>query len=158
MIEQMALKQALDSCMRHSDALQEVLIDIDKERLQQKDAEKLTKQERRALDQFAYRYTRLQDDMGSRLFPALLRALGENIEPMSVIDRLNRLEQLELLPSASEWIKLRKIRNEFTHEYPESKEEHTEKLVMAFKSAGRLVEILAKFRGRSQLRPVVYSS
>ncbi|MBS0543668.1 MAG: hypothetical protein JSR40_08025, partial [Proteobacteria bacterium] len=75
------------------------------------------KDERRLLDQFAYRYTRLQDDMGARLFPAVLRALGEEVAPMPVLDRLARLEQLGWLPSAEQWLELRRIRNEFTHEY-----------------------------------------
>jgi hypothetical protein len=43
------------------------------------------------LDQFAYRYTRLQDGMGARLMPAVLKALGEDIGPMSAIDRFTRL-------------------------------------------------------------------
>jgi len=34
------------------------------------------------LDQFAYRYTRLQDDMGIKLMPAVLKALGEDVALM----------------------------------------------------------------------------
>lgn len=91
---------------------------------------------------FAYRYTRLQDDMGTRLLPAVLRALGEEIAALPMIDRLSRLEQLGWLPSADEWADLRKIRNEFTHEYPETHEERFERLMLAISSAKRAVEIL----------------
>jgi len=58
-----------------------------------------SKEDRRLLDQFAYRYTRMQDDMGARLVPAILRALGEEVSAMSTLDRLDRLEQLDWLPS-----------------------------------------------------------
>jgi len=65
------------------------------------DLDRLDKADRRLLDQFAYRYTRLQDDMGARLMPAVLIALGEDIVPMPALDRFNRLEQLGWLPSAT---------------------------------------------------------
>ena len=60
----------------------------------------LSKQDRRLLDQFAYRYTRLQDDIGVKLMPAVLKVLGEDVALMSAIDRFARLEQLGWLASA----------------------------------------------------------
>ena len=81
------------------------------------DLDALGKEDRRLLDQFAYRYTRLQDDMGARLIPAVLRALGEEITAMPMLDRLSRMEQLGWLPDAEEWADLRRIRNEFAHDF-----------------------------------------
>ena len=55
----------------------------------------LSKAERRLLDQFAYRYTRLQDDMGARLMPAVLKVLGEDVAhdyPDSPAERFDRLQ------------------------------------------------------------------
>jgi hypothetical protein len=83
--------------------------------------------------------------MGARLMPAILRALGEEITAMPAIDRLNRLEQLGWLPSADEWTELRRIRNEFTHEYPEAAQEKFARLQLALASARRLLEILSIF-------------
>jgi len=74
------------------------LADLEQRNFTTTDLEKLPKQDRRLLDQFAYRYTRLQDDMGARLIPAILSTLGEDIAPMATLDRLNRLEQLGWLP------------------------------------------------------------
>ena len=51
----------------------------------------------------------LQDDMGARLVPAVLKALGEDVAPMSALDRFGRLEQLGWLPSADEWMALRQV-------------------------------------------------
>ncbi len=65
---------------------------------------------------------------------------------MPAIDRLNRLEQLLWLPSADEWSDLRRIRNEFTHDYPETPQERYEKLQLAIASAHRLIGILGVFK------------
>lgn len=140
--EMLALQQAVTTCETHMEALTDALDDLKSRHLVAGDLEKLSREDRRLLDQFAYRYTRLQDDMGARLIPAILRSLGEDVSNMPVIDRLNRLEQLGWLPSADEWVELRRIRNEFTHEYPETPEERLERLQLAAESAARLLEIL----------------
>ena len=70
------------------------------------------------LDQFLFRFIRLQDTMGENLFKNTLLSLEENISGQSFIDILNRLEQLELL-NKTEWINLRTLRNKATHEYPD---------------------------------------
>jgi hypothetical protein len=62
---------------------------------------------------------------------------------MPVLDRLNRLEQIGWLPSADEWAELRRIRNEFVHDYPETATERLERLQLAVASAWRVLEILA---------------
>ncbi|OGT20574.1 MAG: hypothetical protein A2V90_01575 [Gammaproteobacteria bacterium RBG_16_57_12] len=137
-----SLRQAVATCRTHRQALQEALEDLYRRALAATELENLPKEDRRLLDQFAYRYTRLQDDMGNRLMAAVLRALGEEISGMPMLDRLNRLEQLGWLPSADEWADLRRIRNEFTHDYPETIAERFERLQLALASARRLVEIL----------------
>jgi hypothetical protein len=139
--EQQILRFAQATCQTHRDALQEALDDLDSRGLTPDDLDRLVKADRRLLDQFAYRYTRLQDDMGAKLMPAILRSLGEDVAAMSVLDRMNRLEQLGWLPSADEWSELRRIRNEFTHDYPESSTERHQRLVLTLTAARRIVEI-----------------
>ena len=53
-----------------------------------------------SLDQFILRFTKLQDAMGSRLFPAILQYLQEPYEERSMLDKLNRLEKLRYIDSA----------------------------------------------------------
>lgn len=144
-----ALAYALSACAQHVDALHDALGDLGQSRLDAVDLERLSKEERRLLDQFAYRYTRLQDDMGARLFPAALRALGEDVGPMPMLDRLARLEQLGWLQSAEEWLELRRIRNEFTHEYPEEAEERILRLKLAVQSARLAISIYENLRARA---------
>lgn len=71
---------------------------------------------------YSSRFTKLQDFMGSSLFPAALE-IGEELEDtMSLVDKLHKLEKMGLIISADNWVVLRKIRNNLTHEYPDNPE------------------------------------
>jgi len=142
------LDQALGTCQGHAQALGDALADIARRQFSSGDLDRLDKADRRLLDQFAYRYTRLQDDMGARLMPAVLTALGEDIVPMPALDRFNRLEQLGWLPSSDEWMELRQVRNQFAREYPESAEERFERFQAAVGAARRLIDLLDGFERR----------
>ena len=131
-------------CQGHADALQDALQDIHARDLGVNDYIALSKQDRRLLDQFAYRYTRLQDDMGVKLMPAVLRSLGEEVAIMPAIDRFARLEQLGLLESADDWQTLRQIRNQFTHDYPDSPAEWFERWQAAIHAASQLLSVLTR--------------
>ena len=66
-------------------------------------------------DAFVARFGRLQDTVGDKLLPELLRCLGEDVG--AVVDNLDRAEQLGMLASADQWLALRKLRNRMVHEY-----------------------------------------
>lgn len=72
------------------------------------------------LDQFIYRFTKLQDCMGNRLLSALYSLTGSDDSPLPFIDMLNQLEKLHIIPSTDDWMDLRNQRNNLAHEYPES--------------------------------------
>jgi hypothetical protein len=146
--ESTALRLARETCTAHAQALGDALADIALRGFGPGDLDRLDKTDRRLLDQFAYRYTRLQDDMGARLMPAVLAVLGEDIVPMPALDRFNRLEQLGWLPSADEWMELRQVRPQFAHEYPELAEERFERFQAAVDAARRLIDLLDGFERR----------
>jgi len=144
--EQLALQQIHAVCQTHAETLAEALQDMQLRALTRDDYGHLSKEDRRLLDQFAYRYTRLQDDMGARLMPAVLKALGEDIGPMSAIDRFTRLEQLGWLTSADEWLAMRQVRNQFAHDYPDSAAERFERLQAATHAAQQLLAMMMQFK------------
>jgi len=144
--EKLALQHIQTVCQGHAEALSEALQDMQLRALSVDDYSHMSKADRRLLDQFAYRYTRLQDDMGARLMPAVLKALGEDIAPLSAIDRFTRLEQLGWLPSADEWLTLRQIRNQFSHDYPDSPAERFDRLQAATQAARQLLKVTAQFQ------------
>jgi hypothetical protein len=48
------------------------------------------------IDQFIYRFTKLQDSMATRLLPAISSWLETDPGPKAFLDILNRLEQLKM--------------------------------------------------------------
>lgn len=86
------------------------------------------------LDSYLYRFTKLQDAMGQRLFRQTLELLAEDTSGMAFIDQLNRLEQLSALPSARQWLDLRQLRNTLAHEYADDPEQLAKGINAAFES------------------------
>ena len=43
------------------------------------------------IDQMIFRFSKLQDTMGDKIFPAILKLSGEKVKAMTFIDRLNRV-------------------------------------------------------------------
>lgn len=127
------LLEAFAECARHSrrmlSAYNKVLVifplDVNRYR-------NLTDDEIEHIDQMVYRFSKLQDSIGERLFKSVLIFLEEDIKNKPFLDVLNRLEQLAILPSKDEWLRLRKLRNELSHEYSNEDEENVSSLNMLF--------------------------
>jgi len=96
-------------------------------------------------DQFILRFTKLQDTMGARLFPALLDYLQEPYEDRPMLDKLHRLEKLGFIPKLEDWQGLRVIRNRFAHDYPEDDALKAAYLNEAVDAAHTLRAMLARF-------------
>jgi len=67
------------------------------------------------VDAFAMRFGRLQDTLGDKLLPAVLRAGGEPPQPL--IDNLRLAERFGWLDDADNWLLLRQLRNRLVHDY-----------------------------------------
>ncbi len=92
------------------------------------------------LDAFVARFSRLQDTIGDKLLPAILRL---NLEPVgSQLDNLFRAEKLGWIDSADHWIELRGLRNSLVHEYMTS----PEKLLFALKKIIQMGDMLITTR------------
>jgi len=77
----------------------------------------------KTIDTFIFRFMKLQDYMGYKLFKSFLIETGDYRDDMSFIDMLDKLEKLKIIDCAENWIKLRKLRNKLAHEYPDELEE-----------------------------------
>ena len=81
----------------------------------------ISAQQRRLLDQIAYRFGKLQDTLGEKLLPGLLQLAQEPIAPeASFIEKLQRLERLGAVASAADWKLLREMRKALAHDYPDA--------------------------------------
>jgi hypothetical protein len=72
------------------------------------------------VEAFVGRFGRLQDNLGEKLLPCYLEAVGEPVGVM--LDNLDLAERLNLMPSADRWFAIRRVRNQMVHEYIEDPE------------------------------------
>jgi len=93
-----------------------------------------------SIDQMIFRFSKLQDTVGEKVIPSILEFNGENVKKMTFIDRLNRLEELELLYK-EDWMSLRKDRNEIAHEYSFNQDEVVDGINLIFKRVDDLLKI-----------------
>ena len=89
------------------------------------------------LDAFVARFARMQDTLGDKLIPELMRHMLET--PGSALDNLNRMEALGLLASVDDWVEARNLRNRLVHEYMDDPVE----FAMALNRAMELVVLLS---------------
>jgi len=80
------------------------------------------------IDQLVFRFTKLQDELGTNTFRYLLVYQQEDILDKPFRDILNRLERLKIIDSSDTWLALRELRNDLAHEYPIMLEETIDKL------------------------------
>ena len=96
----------------------------------------------KTIDTFIFRFMKLQDYMGYKLFKFFLIETGDFRDDMSFIDMLDKLEKLKIIDSAENWIKLRKLRNKLAHEYPDELEEILADIKEALKWSGYFKNVL----------------
>lgn len=109
------------------------------------------------LDQYLYRFSKLQDSVGQKLFKAVLDGKKEETANKAFIDIVNRLEQLEYLQDVEGWFDLRNTRNQLAYEY----EDDTEELLVIINRIFAQKEKLASYYftiieklGRSKANPL----
>ena len=96
-----------------------------------------------ALDQFAFRFARLQDTMGQKVCRAILvGSLREPYEDRPLREVLDRLEQLRLLPAAERWEEIRATRNSLAHDYPDTPAQRAARLNLAQPMVDEMAAIL----------------
>ena len=92
----------------------------------------LTDTEVEHIDQYLYRFSKLQDAIGQKLIKATLLLLGETIEGKSFVDMFDRLEQIGIIENIDKWLELREFRNTVAHEYEDEPNENAEKINQIF--------------------------
>jgi hypothetical protein len=123
-IKQLKLQKIIEECDKHilrmNRAYQKIApsLPLDRDKYT-----RLSDDEVGYIDQYLFRFEKLQDTIGRRLFKAVFLFLEEDIEDVPFIDLLNRLEKLNILESAEQWLELRKIRNALSHTYEDEPEE-----------------------------------
>lgn len=96
----------------------------------------------KTIDTFIYRFIKLQDMMGEKLFKVFLDEIGEYKDSMSLVDILDKLEKFEIIEDALKWMEYRKLRNKLTHEYPNNEQDILEGIQLAIQIFDDIEHIL----------------
>ena len=110
----------LDESYRHLERINDAFTELKKQYqfpIKQQDFDKIlhSKQNLAFSDQCIYRFSKLQDCIGAKLFKALLLYQGENVN-RPFLDILNLLEGMHII-DVDEWFEIRDLRNEIAHNY-----------------------------------------
>ena len=98
------------------------------------------------IDQFIYRFTRLQDSMGKRLLPSIISYIDNDFSPKAFLDILSRLEQLGIIENDIDWQFFRNLRNNLAHDYPDNIKIMVETLNLLFDEWPRMENIYLRVR------------
>lgn len=97
------------------------------------------------IDQLIYRFSKLQDSMGEKIFPMILLVAGEEVKRKTFIDMLNRLEELGVVERVL-WLSLREIRNEIAHDYSFNQLEVVDSINQIYDVADQLLCVYQQVR------------
>jgi len=143
----LTIESSIKECESHVKRISRVVIllkdsfPISSEILKEEDDEIISH-----IDQLIYRFTKLQDSMGTRLLPSLYTYLENNDRPVPFLDILNRFEKLEVISSASEWQFFRNLRNNLAHDYPDSVDQTVNTLNVLYAEIEGMLNLFRKSR------------
>ena len=105
---------------------------------------KLSDDEIEAIDQYLFRFAKLQDTLGKQVFKMIVSEYDDTIDDLTFLDVLNRLEKIGVLEDVNIWKKLRDVRNNISHQYDDEPEEMAEALNNIFAYKTELIAIFDK--------------
>ena len=113
------MERAFAVCDRQIQRIEEALSDLGMTMpMSVEEHANLTREQIRRLDQFIFRFSKLQDTMGAKLFRQVLAYLEEDVTTLPMIDILRLMERYGFIDQADEWATIRELRNEIAHDYP----------------------------------------
>lgn len=146
-LEKIKLQKYFDECDKHLQRIEEAYSDIEKSLpLLAHKYIHLTKDEVQAIDQYLFRFAKLQDTLGDKIFKLLVAQYESSSEVLPFIDILNKLEKIGFIDNAKEWNNLRKIRNEISHQYDNEPEEMSQAINSILGQKDVIKEIYLKIK------------
>lgn len=113
------MERAFAVCDRQIQRIEEALSDLGMTMsMSVEEHSDLTREQIRCLDQFIFRFSKLQDTMDAKLFRQVLAYLEEDVTTLPMIDILRLMERYGFIGQADEWATIRELRNEIAHDYP----------------------------------------
>ena len=102
------------------------------------------------LDAFAFRFAKLQDLLGTKIFRSYLEVINFPIQDKSFLEILKELDK-EGMIDIDKWSKFRGVRNSISHDYPYEIEEKIEAINYLIKNVDYLFEITQKIGNKVEI-------
>jgi len=106
-------------------------------------------QKRRIVNSFLFSFSKIQDNVGGKLFKEVLYELKEiEFKHMPMLDILYKLQRLNMLENVEEWDMLREVRNDLAHEYPmefEDRKENLKKAIWGYKELDKIYKNIKNY-------------
>ena len=99
------------------------------------------------LDVLAFRFAKLQDLLGTKIFREYLSVIQYPVEDKNYLDLLKELEKENIL-SIDLWSEFRGVRNNISHDYPSEEEEKVEATNYLITHIEELIEIARNIKER----------
>ncbi len=138
----MRLDKYFAEARAHIELINEAL-GVLKDKLPIKNYKELESLEQFALNALIFRFSKLQDLIGSKIFRSYLEFSGYDINEKSFFDILKEIEK-EGIVDIDTWDELRKFRNQISHEYPEEENEVVESINLFVQKSNELIKISQK--------------
>ncbi len=112
-----------------------------------KEYEALSRIEKFALNALIFRFAKLQDLLGAKVFRTYLEYNGYNTQGISYYDILREIEKEDIV-DIDTWSELRELRNKIAHDYPEELEEMIDSINLFINRSKEIVTISKKLESR----------
>lgn len=115
--------------------------------LTQEKFQNLSSTELDTLDTLAFRFAKLQDLIGSKIFREYLSKVGFITEDKTYWDILKEIEKEDII-DIDLWSEFRKIRNLLAHDYPDEIEEKIEAINYLIEKTPSLIDVVIKIENK----------
>lgn len=99
------------------------------------------------LDVLAFRFAKLQDLLGAKIFREYLAVLQYPVEDKNFLELLRELDK-EKIVDIDLWSEFRGVRNSISHDYPSEEEEKAQAINYLIQHIEKLIEITQKIKER----------
>ncbi|HHH52153.1 MAG TPA: hypothetical protein ENK91_00705 [Bacteroidetes bacterium] len=140
------LEQHLTEAMVHIDRLVTVLNTLEKiYPLDNEKLENLSSEDIDKLDVLAFRFSKLQDLLGSKIFREYLTVLQYPVEDKNFLELLKELDKENII-EIDIWSEFRGVRNSISHDYPFEENEKLEAINYLIGNVHYLIDITKKIK------------
>jgi len=102
------------------------------------------------LDVLAFRFSKLQDLLGSKIFREYLIVLQYPTEDKNFLELLKELEKEKLI-DIDKWSEFRGVRNSISHDYPSEEDEKIDAINYLIENVEYLINIIKKIKEKFEI-------